>query len=91
MPFVENDQDVGVADFEAAARLPFVIEPDDGWCCPEPESRAQRLEPFLEAREAKCRPHLVFCDRMGPQSSRRYHAERALATDEQLRQIGPHG
>ena len=76
---------------EVAPRLGLVVQAEDGGGGPAAQDLAAGLEPGLEGGEAERPPFLGRGQRMDAQAGLGDHAQRALAPDEQLGQVGPGG
>ena len=84
---VEDDEDVGVAQFEVPIRLRLVVEAEDGGRGAAAQDPAARIEAGGEGREAEGPPLLRRGHGMDAQPGLGDDAQRALAPDEELGQI----
>ena len=88
---VEDDEDVRVRLLEIACRLRAIVETEHGRGRPAAKDPPAGLEPGRERRETEDPPLLGGRARVDAQPRLGDEAERALAADEELGQVGARG
>ncbi len=84
---VEHQEDRGPLEAKGPLGFDLVVEPDHRRGRTAPEYAPAGVEPLLEPGEGVGGVPLLIRARPGPQASLGDHPERALAADEQLRQV----